>query len=31
MTFKDWLNKQTVERCDRVKNGISLLTKKLPL
>lgn len=27
MTFKDWLNKQTTERCDRIKNGISLLTK----
>lgn len=21
MTFRDWLNKQTVDRCDRVKNG----------
>ena len=27
MTFKDWLNKQTVDRCDRIKNGIDLLTK----
>lgn len=27
MTFRDWLNKQTTERCDRIKNGISLLTK----
>ena len=27
MTFREWLNKQTVERYDRVKNGISLATK----
>lgn len=27
MTFRDWLNKQTVDRCNRVKNGISLITK----
>lgn len=27
MTFREWLNKQTVDRCDRVKNGISLNTK----
>ena len=27
MTFREWLNKQTVDRCDRVKNGISLVTK----
>lgn len=27
MTFREWLNKQTVERYNRVKNGISLVTK----
>lgn len=27
MTFRDWLNKQTVDRRGRVKNGISLVTK----
>ena len=27
MIFRDWPNKQTVDRCDRIKNGISLDTK----
>lgn len=27
MTFRDWLNKQAIERYNRIKNGISLLTK----
>lgn len=27
MTFRDWINKQTVDRYNRVKNGISLVTK----